>query len=200
VSGRGFVTGNPELDPERSHQWDMAFRTFLSTSTRVAVYGYYYEIEDLIERYQEGTNFFFRNRGEQELVGGEVEVDTDISSRLSARVTFSIARGEIVDDGSDAADVPPMAGSISFRHQATDWIWYQLGLWMQARDDRPGPTETETPGYGVVDLAAGTNLGSGFGIGVRVRNLLDHIYPESPDAAATLAPGRAYTFSVVKTF
>jgi iron complex outermembrane receptor protein len=200
VSGRGFVTGNPNLDPEHSRQWDLAFRTFLGTGTRVAVYGYYYEILDLIERYQEGTNFFFRNRGEEELVGGEVEIDTDITPRLSARATFSIARGEIVDDGSDAADVPPMAGTISFRHQLTGRIWYQLGLWMQARDDRPGPTETTTPGYAVVDLAAGTNIGSGIGLGVRVRNLLDHVYPESPDAAATLAPGRAFTISVAKAF
>jgi outer membrane receptor protein involved in Fe transport len=200
VSGRGFVTGNPDLEPERSRQWDLAYRTFLGSSTRVAVYGYYYEIHDLIERYQEGTNFFFRNRGEEELVGGEVEIDTDISPRLSARATFSIARGEIVDDGSDAADVPPMAGTVSFRHQVTDRHWYQLGLWMQARDDRPGPTETTTPGYATVDLAAGTNIGSGVGLGVRVRNLLDHVYPESPDAAATLAPGRAFTISVAKAF
>jgi outer membrane receptor protein involved in Fe transport len=200
VSGRGFVTGNPNLEPERSRQWDLAFRTFVSTSTRVAVYGYYYEIYDLIERYQEGSNFFFRNRGEEELVGGELEIDTDISPRVSARATFSIARGEIVDDGSNAADVPPMAGSISFRHQVTDKIWYQLALWAQDRDDRPGPTETTTPGYAVVDLAAGTDIGSGIGLGVRIRNLLDHAYPESPDAAATLAPGRAFTIAVSKVF
>jgi outer membrane receptor protein involved in Fe transport len=200
VSGRGFVTGNPNLEPERSRQWDVAFRTFLGTSTRVAVYGYYYEIHDLIERYQEGSNFFFRNRGEEELVGGELEIDTDISPRVSARATFSIARGEIVDDGSDAADVPPMGGSFSLRHQVTDKIWYQLGLWAQDRDDRPGPTETTTPGYAVVDLAAGTDVGAGIALGVRVGNLLDHTYPESPDAAATLAPGRAFTFSLSKIF
>jgi vitamin B12 transporter len=68
-TGRGFITGNPDLEAERSYQYDLALR-FLGPWYRTALYAYQYDIQNLIERYEgEPDNFYFRNRGEARLRG-----------------------------------------------------------------------------------------------------------------------------------
>lgn len=70
-TGRGFITGNPDLAPESSLQLDGALR-FSSGRWRLALYGYQYRIDDLVERYQtDGDTFFFRNRGRARIRGAE---------------------------------------------------------------------------------------------------------------------------------
>ena len=62
-SGRGFITGNPDLTPETSLQADAGVR-YTSRRVRAAAYVYHYRIDDLIERYNTTPDdFFFRNRG-----------------------------------------------------------------------------------------------------------------------------------------
>src|SRR5205085_6714753 len=61
--GRGFIEGNPELEPETSRQVDLTVR---SDFGRVRLSGAYYDyrIANLVERYLFGTTtFFFRNGG-----------------------------------------------------------------------------------------------------------------------------------------
>ena len=83
-SGRGFITGNPDLEPETSLQFDLATR-YTNDRLQIGVYFYHYRISDLIERYQRSTDFFFfRNRGRARLRGFEVE-----AARISARATPS---------------------------------------------------------------------------------------------------------------
>ena len=200
VSGRGFVTGNPDLGPETSDQYDLAIRTSLGSSTRVAVYGYLYRICDLIERYPAGADFAFRNRGEEELAGIEVESDLDLTPSLTARVTFSSVRGEILDDGSHPADVPPTALALSLNHRVHERFWWRGRLLLVARDGEPGPTEKETPGYGVLDLAAGYRVTKGLEAGLLLSNLTDKTHPDSPDEKAVLAPGRSVTFTLGQKF
>ena len=59
------------------------------------------------------------------------------------------------------------------------------------RDDRPGPTEQEVAGYGVLDAGAGYRVTDWLELSVLGRNLLDHSYLGSSDEAAVLAPGRS---------
>ena len=61
-SGRGFITGNPELEPESSFQVDLGLR-YTASRVRAATYFYDYRIDDLIERYQTETDFFFSQPG-----------------------------------------------------------------------------------------------------------------------------------------
>ena len=68
-TGRGFITGNPDLNPETSLQYDVAAR-YTAPAFRLAAFYYHYDIEDLIERYSTATDFFFfRNRGEARIRG-----------------------------------------------------------------------------------------------------------------------------------
>src|SRR6185503_11942185 len=89
-SGRGFITGNPDLDPETSLQYDASVR-WAAGGRSVAFYGYFYEIDDLIERFRPARHFFFRNRGEAEVKGLELEAQTALPAGLSLEVAAAVA-------------------------------------------------------------------------------------------------------------
>jgi len=73
------VTGNPDLQPETSLQFDVAVR-FTASRYRVAVYAYHYRIDDLIERYETAPDTFtFRNRGQARIRGVELELQGDLA-------------------------------------------------------------------------------------------------------------------------
>lgn len=192
VSGRGFVVGNPDLSPERSDQFDLALRTAPSERLRLAVYGYVYRLRDLVERYREGTDFRFRNRGEQEVAGAELEAEWSPSDALDVAAALTWARGRVKDDDSFAADVPARAAVLTARHAVSDRLWWRARARFVARDDEAGPTEVETPSFGVFDLSAGLALTRGLEARVFGSNLTDERYPLSPDETAPLAPGRGF--------
>ncbi|HEX8152274.1 MAG TPA: TonB-dependent receptor, partial [Thermoanaerobaculia bacterium] len=103
VSGRGFVTGNPELSPETSLQFDGALRWSHARAT-VALFGYDYRIDDLVERYRSGADFFFRNRGEARVRGLELEATAHLPRRIDVIAGAAVARGEATDSGSALDD------------------------------------------------------------------------------------------------
>jgi iron complex outermembrane receptor protein len=190
VSGRGFVVGNPDLDPERSDQFDLALRAALSERARVAGYGYVYRIRDVIERFRAGADFNFRNRGEQEVRGAELEAGWSVTDDLDVAAGFGWARGRILDDDSFAADVPAPAAIVTVRHSVMDALWWRLRVRLVAEDDEPGPTEVATPAHEIVDLSAGLSLTKELQVILVGSNLLDERYPLSPDEVAPPAPGR----------
>ena len=189
VSGRGFVVGNPDLRPERSDQFDLALRASFSERVRIAAYGYLYRIHDVIERFRAGADFNFRNRGEQEVVGAEVEAEWSPTDKLELGAALTWARGRVLDDDSFAADVPARSAVLTVRHFVSDSIWWRLRARLAARDDEPGPTEVETLAHELVDLSAGLSLTKSFEVVLLGSNLFDGRYPLSPDADAPPAPG-----------
>ncbi len=193
VSGRGFVTGNPDLDPETSDHLDLAVRTGLGSSLRVAAYGYLFWIHGLIERYQEGEDFFFRNRGNARYEGIEFEADLDPAPGWTLRAAGTYARGSILDDGGPAADVPPQSVSLSITNRLTERIWWSLRGRAVRRDERPGPVEVDTPGYGALDVLAGWEFRPGLQLQALLTNAFNHSYRETPDPAAVLAPERGFS-------
>lgn len=196
ISGRGFVVGNPDLEPEESDQFDAALRAAFSERASAAVYGYLYRIRNLVERFREGPDFHFRNRGEQEVRGVELEAGWNPHESLELFAGLSWARGRILDDDSFAADVPAPSAVLTARHSPFERFWWRLRARFVARDDEPGATEIETPSYQVVDLSAGVGVGRGFEFVVLATNLTDELYPLSVDADAPPAPGRGFGLSL----
>ncbi len=190
VTGRGFITGNPELEPEKSRQLDLAVR-WRGGRFELAGYGYLYRISDLIERYRAGSDYFFRNRGEAEIRGVELEGRIAVTGRLWLELGAQLLRGEVLDDGSATDDVPAPGVFLVLRSDpARRWWWMVRGAAF-ARDDRPGPSELDVAGYGVVDAAVGRRLAPGVELQLLGRNLFDRSYPASSDEAAVTAPGRS---------
>jgi hemoglobin/transferrin/lactoferrin receptor protein len=198
-SGRGFITGNPDLDPETSVQFDLSARYTLA-STQVSAYFYQYRINDLVERYQTETDFFFfRNRGRARLRGFEVEARTELGRGYSVEVATQIARGEALDDDVFMDDVSPVTFSVLGRKNLGQG-YAQTRLLLQAEDDRPGPSEIAAPGATLWDLGGGWRVTRNLEIRGVVRNLLDDSYYASPDPRFVLAPGRSANVTFVATF
>ncbi len=186
-TGRGYITGNPDLAPETSLQLDLALR-YSCGGFRAVAYAYEYRIDDLIERYQTAPDFFFfRNRGEARIQGIEAEVRLRLPSRFSLELTAHSLRGEALDDGTGLDGIPPATLTARLRRDfGRAWAWLRTAAYR--RHDRPGPTEEERPGYALLDAAAGVRIGPAE-ISLLGRNLLDEAYLVSRDSRAVLAPG-----------
>jgi outer membrane receptor protein involved in Fe transport len=197
-SGRGFITGNPDLDPETSLQLDLGLR-YTSSRVRAATYFYHYRIDDLIERYQTQTDFFFfRNRGRARLRGFEAEAQASLGRGVSLESAFQVARGRALGEDAYLDDIAPETFSLQLRKAFTYRdAFVQLRTAWYAEDTRPGPTEIVVPGYSLVDAAGGLALHRSLALRVSARNLLNERYLASQDVRTVPAPGRSMALSVV---
>ena len=187
VSGRGFITGNPDLDPERTLQFDAAAR-WTRGASRVALFVYDYRIENLVERYREGRDFQFRNRGEAEVRGVEAEVSTRFLDHLEVQLGAAIANGE-TETGDALDDIAPPTLHASLRYALPRASLFTT-VSAYSRDDEPGPVETERPGFVDVEAGAGWRFSPWLEVRVIVRNLTNVQRFGSADAEAAFAPGR----------
>lgn len=194
ISGRGFITGNPGLEPERSLQFDAGVR-WSGERSRVALYGYHYRIRNLVERYREGADFFFRNRGEAEIRGVELETATRLVQNVEWSVGAALARGEDAGSGDPLDDIggPSLHTSLRWAAERASAFVTVSGY---SRDDRPGPIEVERPGYAEVDLGAGWRIRPKFEIRIVVRNATNVQRAGSPDEVAAFAPGRSVMIGI----
>jgi len=190
TTARGMITGNPDLNPETSLQFDLAVRTRLG-ATGLAVYAYHYQIRDLIERYEiVEDQFSFRNRDELNLRGLEVEADFDLAGRWTAQAMAGWARGELTD-GSHPNDVPTATTGLTVQRGFGESGWFRLGALYRFRDDQPGATEQVVPAHLVLDGAVGWDPSERWSIRLILRNLADREHLDSADRRAPMAIGRA---------
>lgn len=194
-SGRGFIVGNPDLEPETSLQYDATLR-WLVRGGSVALFGYFYEVDNLIERYRPASDFFFRNRGQAEVRGVELEVQQPLPWNLALELAATWAEGEIKDDETPMDDVPAPGAFLTLRWAAEEGYAYTRFAAFE-RDDQPGPTEDERPGYATWDLGVGYHVFEGLELRVIGKNLLDRRYREAADETAVPALGRSFTVGVV---
>ena len=187
VSGRGFITGNPDLEPERTMQFDAAVR-WTRGASRVALFVYDYQIDNLVERYRVGRDFQFRNRGEAEVQGVEAEFSTRFLDHVEVQLGAAIASGE-TETGDALDDIAPPTLHASLRYALPRASVFTT-VSAYGRDDEPGPVETERPGFIDVEAGAGWRFTSWLELRVIVRNLTNVQRYGSADAEAAFAPGR----------
>ncbi|KAB2961839.1 MAG: TonB-dependent receptor [Thermoanaerobaculia bacterium] len=196
-SGRGFVTGNPDLEPESSLQYDLAVRRSAGR-TAVALYAYRYDLEDLIERYQEGADFFFRNRGEARIEGAELEAQTTLGGGWSLDLGAAWTRAR-ADSSAPIDDAPAPNGWVGARRAFERGYLFGRLATRREKDD-PGPTELARPGFTLLDLGGGWNFTDRLELRVAVSNALDRRYFGSPDESADRSPGRTVTAGLTGRF
>ena len=199
VSGRGFVVGNPLLEAETSNQFDLSLRG-RTGPVSVGVSGYVYRIRDLVERYKSGNDNLFRNRGEAEIAGVELEADVRLTPRLVVRFLGSMSQGRVLDDDTWATDVLPPTAQLVVDHEPFAGFFWRARFVAMARDERPGAAEVVVPGYGRLDLSAGYRLSDLLTVTVSARNVLDKAYADSADENNVLAPGRGAILSLSGSF
>ncbi len=199
-TGRGFITGNPDLDPETSLQGDLALR-YVTSRFRVATFYYDYRIHDLIERYSTTTDFFFfRNRGTARIRGFEVEGQADLGGGVTLEIASQVAEGRALDDHAYLDDMSPANLSAVVRKQFGARGFGQVRTAYFLDDDHVGPTERAVPGYTLLDLATGIRVARPLELRVQARNLLAQQYYASQDIRTVLAPGRSASLTVAVKF
>jgi iron complex outermembrane receptor protein len=188
TTARGTITGNPELNPETSLQFDLSATTRVGRTT-IAAYGYHYTIDDLIERYETAENeFSFRNRDEVVIRGLELEADTILAEGWTLRTIAGWSEGEL-EDGSRPNDIPAGTVGATVQHSVGDRLWYRFGGRYVFRDEDAGSTEQVVPGYGMLDMVVGWEAEAGWSARLILKNLTDRDHLASADRRAPSAPG-----------
>lgn len=199
-TGRGFITGNPDLNPEKSLQFD-AGAHYSSKFVRAGVYAYRYEITSLIERYEtEADFFFFRNRGKARLTGWEAEAQVSPGRGFSLELAAQTMTGKAVDDGSGLDDLSPGSVSVVVRQQVRQRgaVFARVAKFRAL--DAPGPSETAAPGYALVDAGGSWRLHKALELRVNARNLFNAEYHASPVSRWVFGPGRSASLTAVLGF
>ena len=183
-TGRGFITGNPDLDPETSLQFDWSVR-YTQPRYRLGAFFYNYRIDDLIERYQETTDFFFfRNRGRARVRGFEVEGQAELGRGFTLDLAAQVAEGRSLDDDAYLDDIAPVT-FITVLRKAFGARAYAMGrVAFYSDDDHFGPTERAVPGYTLVDAGGGFKIAEPLEVRLQARNLLNEEYYASQDVRA----------------
>jgi outer membrane receptor protein involved in Fe transport len=199
-TGRGFITGNPDLDPETSIQLDFGVR-YVSQRFRLATFYYQYRINDLIERYETTTDFFlFRNRGAARVRGFEVEAQATLPGAFTLDLATQVAEGRALDDDAYLDDISPVNLTAVVRKQFGTRAFAQVRASHFSDDDHAGPTERAAPGYALVDAAVGYQIAGPLELRVQARNLLNETYLASQDLRAVPAPGRSVSLTATVKF
>lgn len=194
ISGRGFITGNPQLEPERSLQLDAAAR-WTGGRSAAALFGYAYRIRNLVERYRDGADFFFRNRGEAEIRGLEFEWTARLPRDLALQFGAAVAEGKDADTGDALDDIgaPMLHASLRWAAETASAF---LTASAYAADDEPGPVEVARKGHVTADAGVGWRFTPAFELRLVVRNLTNAHHFGSADEAAAFAPGRSVMIGV----
>ena len=188
-TGRGFVTGNPDLQPETSLQVDVGAR-WATPRVRLAGYAYHYRINNLIERYStEPDFFFFRNRGRAQIRGVEFEAQAEAGRGIAVEFASQISRGRALDDASPLDDISPDNLSVMIRKSFGEQVLAFARFAAYADDGRPGPSEIAAPGHTNLDFGASWAMSRRFELRGALRNVLNDEYYASPDPRFVLAPG-----------
>lgn len=202
-TGRGFITGNPDLAPETSLQFDLGTR-YTAGRVRLAAYVYHYRITDLVERYAAAPDFFFfRNRGQAQYRGVELEGQVDLGRGLALELSGQTARGRALEGGIDDLwldDVAPNMAAVVLRKQLTTKGTAHVRVAAFGADERVGPSEVRAPGYTLLDAGAGWWLTPHLELRANGRNLLNQRYYASPDPRWVPAPGRSGSLTASVTF
>lgn len=209
----GFVTGNPDLEPETSRSWEAGVeREFVAPGLTVRATYFDQAYRELIQftaipPSPGGPNYF--NVAEASARGVELSVELRASDALTASASYGWTDSEVEDAGFQSGpDASFVEGEPLLRrptHTAGVTLTGRLpgagslrvrGLWTGSRDDRDFATlparRVELDPYLRLDLAARSGpLGIGRGAAVRptlrVENLLDVEYQEVLNFPA---PGR----------
>ena len=199
-SGRGYITGNPDLDPETSLQFDLAARYTIG-ATQLAAYAYHYRIDDIVERYSTAPDFFFfRNRGRARVRGIELEARTEVGQGVALEGGVNVGRGIALDDAAPLDDIAPDTLFLVVRKNWTTRAYGQLRASLMAADDRPGPSEIDAPGAQVIDVSGGWRFTPALELRGIMRNVLDDAYYASPDPRWVYAAGRSGSVTLAFEF
>jgi len=203
ITGRGMIIAQPDLRPETSFNLDGGVK-FIFKRLFTGFYLFYYEIDDLIERYMIDPVERIRTYGNVEqgrLSGYELEVEYYPIPKWKLFGNIYSFKGKSKVTGEPLNDIPPSRLFLGTR------VWFgrfttEINATLQLRKDDMGPDEMlfDLPGYEVVNLKASYYYNKSFRFYLLLSNLMDRAYLARPDADAVEEPGRNLIFGMSYSF
>ncbi len=194
TTGRGQVSANPDLGPERSLNLDAGLRWY---GDRLFLAGYVFrnEIDDYIERVAAaGGELTFVNLTAGTIAGVELEGFYQLPDDWS--LSFG---GHAIEGRDDAdrplADIPADSVFLGARWARGRWSWDGRLEARRSKGD-PGAGEKPVPSAALLASSVGYELRTGLRLSVSARNLLDESYFNSADSDVPPAAGRSFAASL----
>jgi len=197
--------GNPDLEPEVTDTYEIAFDYAYSPDLRVGLSFYYYQVEDLIRFTPVASN-----EGGQTGRGAELEFDWAVSPATRLNGSFSLLRSEDKGTGEAVADVPEEQLYLKLTHQLTSrWAVSSRLNWVLGRERDFRDARKSIDDYATLDLTLKSKgLLSGVDVELSVFNMTDenarepsryNIVSGSVALPGDLPlPGRSFVLSVSK--
>ena len=159
--------GNPDLDPERSYNFDLGAK-FNYQRFRGVCNIYYNRVKDFIDRkvfpgeiWMGKPKDKFLNIADAELYGFEISGEYDLFPWLMLFGNMAYVSGEDTDSGEDLYNIPPLNGLAGAR---CHWnlggkdLWLELEGQFYNHQNNTAPGEDKTPGYSVFNLRSGVKV------------------------------------------
>lgn len=211
--GNPMWIGNPQLDPEKHHQFELALDGSSDTLNWRAS-AWYNDVTDYILRQKQGMTTRYRNV-DATLYGAELSASFDLTSNLSLTAALAWLEGENDTDNQPLDQITPLSliSTLDYSYGNGN---AGLELILADRQDDVclsssscgGLDTRETPGYGVVNLYSEYRFQGGITLAAGIDNLLDKAYSThesvndvfNPDPVQVAEPGRSAWLRVSAAF
>ncbi len=180
ITGRKYVIGNPNLEPEKSFNIDTGIKLH-SGNFFIGFYLFYNDIKDMIERYKidDGT-YTYNNIDSGKISGAETEFQWFPSGNIELFGHFNYYYGRSDKTEDPLNDIPSpklfLGGKINLGKS-----WIELNLLHSFRKGDPGPSEVENDNYNLLTLKGGHYFSSKFFTYLKISNLLNRNFFPNPD-------------------
>jgi len=167
--------GNPDLDPETTNTYELAFDWRPGFAWRLGLNLFQYEIEDLIDFESTGSAQRAANVGRQEGKGLEFEAEWQALDSLRVVANFATQSAEDKRLDENTARAPEhMAYLRAHWAFAPDWSATGELRWIADRNREPMDPRSPVGDYTLVNLnLEREHIAGRLDLGLRVRNLLD---------------------------
>lgn len=189
LTGRGIIFGNPNLQPEKSLNFDLGFR-YLGDSWYMGIYGFINSISQIIERYAIGGDYFYDNLQRGRIVGIESEFYFKLSNSWQFSSNFHHIVGEELNSNQPLNDIPSARLFLGLK-LIKKRFQLEPRITLAASINNPGPLEIVTKGYLLADARLLINLNENLSLLLAGSNLLNQSYRATADEKGVEAPGRS---------
>ncbi|MFQ6083098.1 MAG: TonB-dependent receptor domain-containing protein [Candidatus Aminicenantia bacterium] len=199
ITGRGYVIGNPNLNPETSFNFDLGLK-LIRKKLFAGLYLFHYRIDNMIERYRNPENIYtYDNIEKGKIKGFEFELEYYPIPGWKIFGNFYSYQGKSEKTGAWLNDIPPdrlVFGSRFWKGH----FWGEINCYLQSKRDDPGPAEISIPGFSLLNIQSGYYLSPSFHFYFRISNLLNRTYRSRPDPDSPEEPARGFSFGLTCRF
>jgi hemoglobin/transferrin/lactoferrin receptor protein len=183
------VLASLAVQPEHSYTYEIGTK-YNGDKVRLQLYEWWMTIDDYITREVDGVGNVFLGNGEAYLNGTELAGEYLLPSNWALYGNFAYTYGQDTQANTPYSRIPPTQGVLGLRwRDASRLRYFDVYTWLVDRQDRYNPTNltdsrffvngvAATPGYGTLNLRAGTALGKhdAHRVGMSLENITDKYY------------------------